>query len=206
MTAVTNLIEACQWGSVADVTALLNAGADPNQNHSEALWRAIDDETYDILELLLARGAQPNIADPPYQMSKISKMTTEPSWVKRMYQNHGSPLQYACLLGDIRAVRLLLDAGADVNEAMGYFGSAMWIACWHGKMNAKMREVLQKMLSARGSKEPEQIEELQAPYQVRDVERLPTNIYMMQRVDSSNDDTEKEEAERVRRVQKLQKM
>jgi ankyrin repeat protein len=85
-------------GSVESVTMLLNAGADPDSGVGTPLLDAIDQDHLDIAELLLARGA-----DPKYGAGL------------------DRPIHRAAAKGNNKAISLLVQHGADVNQR-GVFG------------------------------------------------------------------------------------
>jgi len=90
------LLIAAGQGHVARAKALLKAGANVNAVHPP--WQltpllAASELNFDIVKLLVARGAKVNVSD----------------------RDGITPLMRAIVLRDLRMVRLLLDAGAQVN-------------------------------------------------------------------------------------------
>ena len=95
------LVYAIYWSPLAFIVELLDAGADPNGHENDGfppLVAAFDrdrfDDRHDVLELLLARGADPG----------------------QRGINDYTPLHVAAARGDLRAVDILLAYGADPNE------------------------------------------------------------------------------------------
>lgn len=90
------LLIAAGQGFVARAEGLLKAGADVNTVHPP--WQltpllAASEISFDMVKLLVARGAQVNVRD----------------------RDGMTPLMRAIVLRDLRMVKLLLDAGAQIN-------------------------------------------------------------------------------------------
>ncbi|KAF2804214.1 uncharacterized protein BDZ99DRAFT_525806 [Mytilinidion resinicola] len=62
------------------------------------------------------RDNRPSREDHHRMLQILLSRVAESNVIKRMHQNYGSQCYYTCLLSDIRAVNLLLDAGADVTR------------------------------------------------------------------------------------------
>lgn len=111
------LTVAAESGSLGALTALLAAGADPDQAADPArgpggtpLQRACAAEAWESARLLLEGGARPGLAAPPL----------------------APPLFLAAESGHAPTVTLLLDKGADPN-ARGTGGAApIWLPAWNG--------------------------------------------------------------------------
>ncbi len=94
MSHAAPLHEAAKTGDVVAIAAALDAGADVNGGNgiATALYYAIDKKHLEAAKLLIARGADPDLAE---------------KW--------GPPLLVAAESGKPEFVRLLLDAGADAS-------------------------------------------------------------------------------------------
>ncbi|MEM1402727.1 MAG: ankyrin repeat domain-containing protein [Pseudomonadota bacterium] len=94
------LLRAIQQGDARRVEMLLEQGTSPNvvlPDGSTPLAWAVDAQHQQMVTLLLAQGADPNLEDE--------------------VENAVSPLLIACARGDTALVDLLLDAGADADRA-----------------------------------------------------------------------------------------
>ncbi|OCK83611.1 hypothetical protein K432DRAFT_423264 [Lepidopterella palustris CBS 459.81] len=170
--------DTCEWADLASTTALLNSGADPNSNYGEAVWLSVTDHNLPLLALLLARGATPNAQDlwpqnaaatappTPCPTNAVSAPTASSStlpvrnssdsaWVAYQARHYGSPLQLACLLGQLDTGRLLLSKGADANCQLGSFGTPLRIARWHGDVAKFRRQEITNLLMRYGGVDEE---------------------------------------------------
>ena len=94
----SNLIDAIKRGDNETAIALLASNLDPNLKENDkygwtALLYAQENHNLDLVEALIAKGADVNLGD----------------------SSNRTPLICASRLGDTRIVQSLLDAGADVN-------------------------------------------------------------------------------------------
>lgn len=107
------LIEAASAGSVADLTTQLEMGAFVDTLDAagqSALHHACDQGHSDVVELLLSRGANPDIAN----------------------RNRATPLHTACIKGQGGCVELLLSAGASAGAQAGNGATPLHATCLEG--------------------------------------------------------------------------
>jgi ankyrin repeat protein len=113
--ATTPLIEAAMCSRLDNVKALLNAGADPvkrsRQGGASALLVAAQRQRYEMVKLLLKAGANPNDANNYGVTALIAAVATSGVGAEGGDGNEGANSASA------KTLRLLLDAGADVNAA-----------------------------------------------------------------------------------------
>jgi ankyrin repeat protein len=130
--AVTSLSLACLNGSEAIVQALLAAGADANAargNGETPLMTAARVGNVEVVRLLLAAGADPDATETTLGQTALMRAVAENhtpvarvmlevgAAVSARSTNRFTPLLFAAQQGNIDAARLLLSAGADVNES-----------------------------------------------------------------------------------------
>eukprot|EP00964_Phaeocystis_antarctica_P082167 scaffold51500_cov64-Phaeocystis_antarctica.AAC.2 len=117
-----DLHSAAHRGNLKKLKKLLDRGADPNAYSHEAddderhtpLMAAITERQYACVELLLQRGAQPDDRLPGDRKAAVT------------------PLMIACMLGDDRSAKLLIDAHATLNAADPESFTALHHACHAG--------------------------------------------------------------------------
>jgi uncharacterized protein len=146
-TGVSPLMTCARTGSAEAVKLLLEHGAEVNASEGErgqtALMWAVAAKQNEVVRILLANGADIHarskiIPTPePYNV-KIQESPTVygssyPPTVRFRKSTGGfSPFLFAAQQGDIELAKMLLAAGADVNEATDEDGSALIIAMASG--------------------------------------------------------------------------
>jgi len=130
----TALSVACATGNVALIKLLLDARADPNApllSGETPLMTAVDSGNRDAASLLLEHGADVNARETNGGQTTLMWAAANRSPdIVRLLVDHGAdprarstggftPLLFAAQQGDIESGRLLLQAGADVNDRSG---------------------------------------------------------------------------------------
>jgi ankyrin repeat protein len=152
------LLVAALSSDVETARLLLDAGADPNNSTAlfDPLSAAISGQSLDLIELLLAAGANPdgngdalplaaavNAADPDL----VRLLLNAGADIDRVPPEGYSALAQAASLGDLGMVRLLIEAGADVDLQAPSTG---WTAL-HSAAITGSRAVVEALLDAGAS-------------------------------------------------------
>lgn len=145
----TPLHHAAAFGAIGTLTVLLDAGADPaakNRGGSTPLHWAIHDEAK--VRLLLGRGAAVNVrqADgrsPLYQAASLGDgnaivrlLLANGADPNLALANGRTPLMAAAGRGDVEALRLLIEAKANVDARNGAGETALILAAGNGNPQA----------------------------------------------------------------------
>jgi uncharacterized protein len=121
----TALMTCARAGSLQAVTALLahgaNVNAKENSHDQTALMWAVAGRHPDVVEALIEHGADVHARSRAHRQYVVRRM---PGSAEKAGQNSGvwierggsTPLLFAARAGDVDSARLLLDAGANVNE------------------------------------------------------------------------------------------
>ena len=135
----TVLMTCARAGEPRAVKALLVKGARVNVNetaHSQtALMWAAAQRHPDVTELLIEAGADINAQSLSYAQTVVGEQTQRFGREELNYTVHrggGTPLLFAARSGDTGSARLLLAAGANVNDALPDGTSALVLAAHSG--------------------------------------------------------------------------
>ena len=132
----TPLMTAARAGAARVARQLLEAGAgvDASGARSQtALMWAVAQRHPAVVEVLLAHGAAVDARSDVW--TEVVKTTPEPwnpEYVAEIPQGGYTPLLFAARVGDLASARLLVAAGADVNDAPPYGTSATVVAAHSG--------------------------------------------------------------------------
>jgi ankyrin repeat protein len=148
----TALMTATRTGIIEIVKALLESGADVNarektRNQTALMW-AVAKQRQDVVRLLLAHGADVHARSRPVDDYVIrDKGGAKARLAGETIQRGGStPLLFAARLGSVESARILLDAGAGVNDTAPDGTSALLMAAYSGHVE------LAEFLLDRGAK------------------------------------------------------
>ena len=143
----TLLMTATHSGSAAVIEQLLAAGADVNtaeqgRGQTALMW-AVAQRHPDVVEALLAH--QPDVharSDVRTEVVKTSPEPWNPDYIIDLLQGGYTPLLFAARVGALDSARLLVAAGADVNDTAPYGTSATVVAAHsgHGELAAFLLE------------------------------------------------------------------
>ena len=142
----TPLMTAARVGAADIASQLLHAGAgvDATGARSQtALMWAVAQRHPQVVEALVAHGADVNARSDVW--TEVVKTTPEPwnpEYVAEIPQGGYTPLLFAARVGDLASAKLLVAAGADVNDAAPYGTSATVVAAHsgHGAVAAYLLE------------------------------------------------------------------
>jgi len=127
----TALSVAAASGNLATITLLLDAHANPNApllSGETPLMTAVDNGNGDVVRLLIERGADVNASEAKGGQTALMWAAANrlPALVTLLLDHHAdprarskrgfTPLLFAAQQGDVESGRLLLQAGADVND------------------------------------------------------------------------------------------
>ena len=133
----TLLMTAARTGNPAAVAHLLAAGADVDASErgrgQTALMWAIAQRHADVVEVLLDH--QPDLHARTAVWTEVVKTSPEPwnpDYIIDLPQGGYTPLLFAARVGDLASARLLVAAGADVNDTAPYGTSATVVAAHSG--------------------------------------------------------------------------
>ena len=147
----TVLMRCANTGDAAAVEALLDRGAEidasePSRGQTALMWAAASRQPA-VTRVLLERGAAVGARTRTVRQLRGTglRSTTSPAGATEFDAGGFTPLLFAARHGDGGSVRLLLDAGADANDAAADGNSALVVAAMSG--HARLAE----MLLARGA-------------------------------------------------------
>jgi uncharacterized protein len=138
-TGGTPLMLASRGGDLASVKALLSHGADVNaiedaHGQTAMMW-AVAQRHANIVRLLLEAGADVRARSKSSRRVVLLCCPTwpgDPEGTVEIDQGGLTPLLFAALNGDVASARLLLDAGADVNDTAAAGTTALVMAVHRG--------------------------------------------------------------------------
>jgi ankyrin repeat protein len=139
----TVLMECARSGELAPVKALLAHGAnvnakEPLHDQTALMWAAAQQHPQ-VVEALIQAGADIKARSRAYSQTVVGESTQRAGREELNYvtwRGGSSPLLFAARSGDVTSVKLLLAAGADVNDALPDGTSALIVAAHsgHGKV------------------------------------------------------------------------
>ena len=132
----TPLMIAARSGAAETVALLLDAGAFPNATERERdqtalMWAAAEGHA-DVAQLLIEAGADLHARSRAWDQLENTAGNTNTSGNFRMAHGGSTPVLFAARTGDIDAARVLVEAGADPNDAAASGTSALVIAAHSG--------------------------------------------------------------------------
>src|SRR5262245_2807156 len=138
----TALMFASRAGSLGAVNALIAKGADVNAKEATrsqtALMWAANNTHPEITKALLARGAdvkaRSQVRRRPFIMggNRSSGSGSADAPISEVNEGGSTPLMFAARSGDLESAKLLLAAGADVNDKQGDERTALIVAVHSG--------------------------------------------------------------------------
>ena len=143
----TLLMTAARTGNAAVVTQLLAAGADVDaaergRGQTALMW-AVAQRHVDVVAALLEYAPDLHTrTDVRTEVVKTSPEPWNPDYIIDLPQGGYTPLLFATRVGDLASARLLVTAGADVNDTAPYGTSATVVAAHsgHGALAAFLLE------------------------------------------------------------------
>ena len=130
----TPVMVAARAGSPAVVTQLAAAGADLDRQGSRgqtALMWAAAQRHPDVVEALLAAGADPSVRSDVWTQVMAVPPHSKPEYNREIPHGGNTALLFAVRAGDLPSARILVAAGADVDDADAWGVSATVLAA-HG--------------------------------------------------------------------------
>jgi ankyrin repeat protein len=135
----TVLMTCARSGAAGAVKALLARGADVNAKEREhdqtALMWAAAERHPDVVRLLVAAGASIRARSRIYPQTVVGEQTQRAGREELNYtvlRGGATPLLFTARVGDVESARLLLEAGADPNDAQPDGVSALVLAAHSG--------------------------------------------------------------------------
>jgi ankyrin repeat protein len=135
----TVLMNCARTGNTESVKALIAAGAKVNAKEREhdqtALMWAAAEKHPEVVRVLLEAGADIRARSRTYTQTVTSEVTQRAGREELNYnvlRGGSTPLLFGARSGDVESVRLLLAAGADVNESLPNGMSALVLAAHSG--------------------------------------------------------------------------
>jgi ankyrin repeat protein len=145
----TVLMTCARGGEARAVKALLRAGADANaaerEHHQTALMWAVAERHPDVVQALIDARADIRARSLVYDQTVVDEQTQRAGREELNYtvkRGGATPLLFAARVGDAGSARLLLQAGADANDAQPDGVGALVLAAHsgHGDVAALLLE------------------------------------------------------------------
>ena len=132
----TPLMTAARVGAADVAGLLLDAGAEVDaagaRGQTALMW-AVAQRHPGVVEALLAHGADVDArSDVRTEVVKTTPEPWNPEYVTEIPQGGYTPLLFAARVGDLASAKLLVEAGADVDDAAPYGTSATVVAAHSG--------------------------------------------------------------------------
>ena len=131
----TPVMVAAHAGSAEVVELLLASGADLTARGARgqtALMWAVAQQHADVVTVLLAHGADVHARSEVWSQVMAVPPHGQPEYNRAIPHGGNTALMFAARAGDLASARLLLTAGADVNDADAWGVSAMVLAAHSG--------------------------------------------------------------------------
>jgi ankyrin repeat protein len=135
----TALMTCARAGDARSVRALLTHGADVNakehEHHQTALMWAVAQRHPDVVRLLVDGRADVRARSLTYAQTVVGEQTQRAGREELNYtvlRGGATPLLFAARVGDVEAARMLVDAGADANDAQPDGVGALALAAHSG--------------------------------------------------------------------------
>ena len=131
----TPLMAASRAGKAGAVEALLAKGANPNargpRGQTALMW-AVAQNHADVVSLLLAKGADVHARTETWNQMMAVPPHGLPEYNRLIPHGADTALMFAARVGDLQSARLLVEAGANVNDADAWGVSATSLAAFSG--------------------------------------------------------------------------
>ena len=132
----TPLMAAARSGNVRTVEQLLAHGADVDVREHErgqtALMWAVAQRHADVARVLIGNGADLDARTKVYYQLENTAGNTNPSGNFQMAHGGSTPLLFTARNGDVETAKVLIEAGADVNDTLAAGTSALVVAAHSG--------------------------------------------------------------------------
>jgi len=165
ITGVTTLMRAARAGHASTAAMLLEYGASVDARESSrdqtALMWAVGERHPDVVRVLLDYGADVTLRSRSTKQMVLLKPANDASGVRsvktarqigaEVARGGGTPLMFAAWVGDLESARLLVTAGANVNDQADD-GSSAVVAAIHGGYTAVALYLLDKGANPNGSR------------------------------------------------------
>jgi len=131
----TALMAAARSGSAEVVRLLVEAGADVNaraaRGQTALMWAAAQRHP-DVVRVLIAHGGDVHARSESWSQVEAVSPHGVPEYNRAIPYGHDTPLLFAARSGDTASARLLVEAGADVNDQDAWGVSVLVLAAHSG--------------------------------------------------------------------------